>query len=517
MDTFVPLDLPPGFYRQGTGYQAKGRWREGNLVRFYQGTLRPIGGWRRLAGETGAVIGAVAGVPRNITSWATEPGGEYAIAIGTTEKLYVIVDGVLSDITPGSFAPGDSDADIIGGPSVAYGAGDYGDGPYGGVGTGTERVVGPGTWQFDTFGKFLVAITNFDNALYVWEGDATTNAQLVTDAPTGTAVVTTPERFVVVLGADGEERKVQWADQETLTDWTPTTTNQAGDFTLSTNGALRTGRRTKSETLLWTTTDAWAMRYVGPPFVYQFDLIGENCGVASPNAAVTVDTLAFWMGQENFFVYDGFVRPVPCDVHDFVFGDINRAQIGKVWAVANSFFSEVWWFYPSASSAEVNRYVAYNYRENHWVTGTLARSAGVDAGVVPAPIWADPSGVLWLHETGSSRPGGSAPFAETGPIELTSASRGATQNPNLLGVGNETMLVQRIIPDERFLGNLTASLYASLWPTDPEVLTGPFPATQPTICRVRGRTVRLRLAAPAADGDWRAGLYRLGVVQSSRR
>jgi hypothetical protein len=516
MDTFVAINPPPGLYRQGTNYQSKGRWRDANLVRFFQGTIRPIGGWQRLVSAAGAPFAAVEGVPRGVTSWAVTDN-EFVTAIGTTSDLYAIKQGVLYQITPDSFNVGGEDAEIGGDTGGAYGEGLYGDGLYGGAGTGIDQITAAGVWQFDTFGDFLVAIATHDKNLYVWEGDTSNDATLVDNAPSGEAVVTTPERFVFVLGADGDVRQVAWASQESLTDWAPTDENSAGSQILPTNGRLLCGRRSKGQTLLWTTVDCWTATYIGEPFIYRFDLVGESCGAVSPQAPVMVDTMAFWMGDENFFVYDGFVRPLPCDVHDYVFGDFNKTQASKVWGVTTAKFGEVTWFYPSALSLEVDRYVTFNYREKHWTYGQLARSAGTDAGPSASPIWADASGVLWQHETGSLRPGAGAVFAETGPVELTSGPRGLTTNPEMFGAGDQTMLAQRIVPDDRFLGDLRAYLYSALFPTDTEVQHGPFSTTQPTFMRVRGRTVRLRLEAASANSDWRAGIYRIGVVPSSRR
>lgn len=501
MDKLLPLDLPPGLYRQGTKYQARNRWHIGNLIRFVGRTVRPVGGWKPLLGSDGQELEALEGIPRGVISWQ-RAGGEYLIGIGTTSTLNLIESGELFDITPENFDVGGEDATSSGAGTGPYGAGLYGGGPYA-SGSGTSQITAPGVWQLDTFGDFLVAIASQDEKLYVWEGDSAEVAIPAPGAPTGKAVVTTPERFIFVLGADGDVRKVQWADQESYQDWVASDDNAAGDQILATHGELMCGRRARAQTLLWTNIDMWVASYIGQPFIYRFDLAGMNCGTVSPMAPVVVDTVAFWMGHENFFQYDGFVKPLNCEVHDYVFGDFNRTQKGKVWGMSISQFGEVWWFYPSAASTEIDRYVVYSYRENHWSAGELNRTAGADAGATAQPIMADENGVLYQHEFLEDRDG-HVPFLESGPIEL--------------GDGDQTMDIQRIVPDERNLGEVEAKLFTALFPTDTEREFGPFSTTQPTFTRAKARQVRLRLQEKDGAGNtWRIGTFRLGVVPSSRR
>jgi hypothetical protein len=285
-----------------------------------------------------------------------------------------------------------------------------------------------------------------------------------------------------------------------LTDWTPTAVNDAGGYELQTNGVLVCGKRSRNQTLLWTTTDIHAATFIGGDFVYSFTQLGENCGIIGPNAATVESGIAYWMGTRGFFGYDGFVKPIPCDVSDFVFGGLNYAQRAKVFCYGEPEFGEVWWFYPSNASAENDRYAVYNYRENHWSVGSLSRTAGVSRGVFTRPILADASGMVYEHENGTAR--SITAYAETGPIQL--------------GNGDRIMTVDQIIPDERTTGETQMRMFARLYPNQTETSTALLPASQPTDVRITGRTVRLRISE-RIPADWRIGEYRLEVTLRSKR
>ena len=201
-----------------------------------------------------------------------------------------------------------------------------------------------------------------DANVYSWDPNTGTGtaAAAVSGAPTGTALVVTEERFLFVLGAAGDNRKVQWCDQEALTTWTASATNQAGDQTLVTPGKLMCGRRIRGGTLLWTDQDVHLATYIGQPLIYSFQRVGDLCGIISRGAAVTVDSRAFWMGANRFYMFDGITRPMLCDVADGVFSDFNTTQRTKVVAYHDPQYNEVWWLYPSGASTEIDRAVVYN-------------------------------------------------------------------------------------------------------------------------------------------------------------
>ncbi len=202
-------------------------------------------------------------------------------------------------------------------------------------------------------------------------------------------MVVTEERFIFALGSGGNSRKVSWCDKENNTVWTPSATNEAGDIELATAGQIMQGIRGRGVTLILTDTDAHVAQYIAPPYVYSFQRIGTHCGAVSRLSAVAVDRGVFWYGQENFHYFDGnTVQTLKCDVHDYVFGDFNKDQQSKVWGMSVGSEDEIWWFYCSASSTEIDRYVGYDAAEGHWLIGNLSRTSGVSRGVFAHPFMA---------------------------------------------------------------------------------------------------------------------------------
>ena len=380
--TFIPLDIPAGFYRNGTDYEQSNRWREGSLVRWRDNSLRPIGGWqeRKASFSTNPV--------RGMHTWVTNADNAW-LAGGSHSELKVMTGGgTITDITPSDLATGREDAAA----NQGFGGGTYGSGYFGNPRQINQNsVLDPATtWSLDNWGEYLLAVHSDDGRLLEWQLDTATNAAVVSNAPTGNlSALVTEERFVFCLGAGGNGRKVQWSDREDNTTWTPAATNEAGDIELQTSGQIMQGVRTRGQTLILTDVDAHRARYLGPPYVYGFERVGTSCGSISAKAAADIDMGVFWMGQKGFFRFDGNgVSELPCDVHDYVFDDFNVAQQSKVWALANAQYGEIWWFYCSSDSLEIDRYVAFDYMENHWLIGELSRTSGVQRGVFRYPFMA---------------------------------------------------------------------------------------------------------------------------------
>lgn len=499
IESLVPLNIPPGIAGNGTLYQRKGRWVDANGIRFASGTIRPIGGWTEALGDDGEPFEPLAGKGRAAVSWSTATG-EGRVAFATTEGLFVVSGGVLQDITPSGWGHLSEEAtQTI--PGGDYGRGVYTAGPYG-IGGSSTVVRLPGNWSLDTFGDWLVAVDSESGELLYWDLDG--DAKPAPDAPSAHAVVTTPEFYLVALGADGDMRRVHWAAQESHSVWDVTSDTGAGYILLATQGRIVCGRRTRGQTLIFTDVDVHALEYIGGAFIYRATQVGSNCGIVGPNAVATVDSQTFWMGTRGFFTYDGYVKPVHCEVSDYVFGDINVLEASKAWAVPNAEYNEVWWFYPSAGSTECDRYVVYNYVEGHWTVGELERTAGVDLGATRVRYWLDDEGVIWEHETDTPPEG---VFLESGPVEI--------------GSGDQVMKVRRLVPDENALGEVELTLYYSMFPTDEEMVAGPFNPVQPTPIRITARQVRLRFDQVEPDeGDpssWRIGTMRLGGRIGGRR
>jgi hypothetical protein len=489
----IPIQIPPGVYRNGTELQAAGRWYDANLVRWFEGTLRPMGGWRKRSTT------AVSGVARGLLPWSDNSADRW-VGIGTHSHLYVMrADGVVKDITPEGYTSGIINASAnTGFGGLAYGAYSY----------GTARpdlgVSQPATtWALDNWGEYLVACADRDGKIYEWQLDFATPtvAEAIENAPVNCrSVSVTAERFIFALGAGGNPRKVQWCDQEDNTIWTPATNNQAGDYELVTPGALMAGKRVRGLHLLWTDTDVHSAQYIGQPFIYGFEKIGSGCGLISKQAVSVMESSAIWMGPNGFWMYDGTVRPLPSDVGDYVYRNMNQSQASKVYSVHFSAFNEVWWFYPSQASLEVDSYVTYNYRENHWNIGLMSRTCGSASGVFKSPLLVGLDGYVYDHDVGLTN--GETVFAESGPVQI--------------GVGDNVMAVREVVPDELTQGDVSVSFSTKFYPNDTEYAHGPYSTANPTPVRFTGRQVKMKIEQERG-ANWRVGTMRLDAVAGGRR
>ena len=480
----IPLAIPPGVYRNGTEYQGAGRWREASLVRWYEGSMRPVGGWESRITVTDKA-------PRGALAWS-DLSGDARFAVGTYEKLFSVSSGgVVTDITPAGLTVGLLDAAV----NTGYGGGFYGVGFYGTARPDTGNYSEATTWSLDNWGEYLLACSSADGKIYQWDLNPANDGVALSGAPVDNkAVMVTDERFVFALGAGGNPRKVQWCDRENNTDWTPTTTNEAGDLELQAAGQIMCGARVRGQSLILTDIDAHVATYQGPPFVYGFQRVGTSCGSVSRKALAVVDAGAFWMSTRGFFAYAGdTVSQLSSDVGGYVFSNLNRAQQSKIFAVACAQFGEVWWFYPSEGSNECDSYVAYSYRENHWATGVLGRTAGIDRGVFRWPIYFDSTGIAYNHEIGFNHD--SLPtYAETGPTQI--------------GNGDQVYHVTSLFPDEQTQGDVSITFKTRFYPNGDQRSYGPYAANAPTSCRFAGRQVNMRVDA-VRNADWRVGIMRI--------
>jgi hypothetical protein len=491
----IPLSIPPGVYRSGTELQSAGRWYDVNLVRWTEGSMEPVGGWERRGS------GTLTGKCRGLLTWKTNSNVRFA-ALGTSSKLYVMTQSsALVDITPTGFTAGSDDAST----GAGFGIGNYSAGYYGTPRPDSGSVTPATTWSLDTWGEYLVGCSTSDGKLYEWQLDFTTptKAAAITNAPTNCiGLLVTAERSLFALGASGDGRKVAWSDLENNTIWTPASTNLAGSIELQTTGRIVTAKRVRGQNLILTDIDAHTLTYVGQPFVYQAEIAGRACGAVSANCAAVLDNLCVWMGARGFHIFDGYVKPLQCDVYDYIFNNINTNQISKVYAVNNAQFNEVWWFYPSANSNENDSYVAWDYVENHWTIGTLARTAGTDRSVFRNPIMIGANGYIYDHEVGLNYDSGT-PYAESGPVQI--------------GNGDNIMYVNEMIPDERNQGGVTATFKTRYYPNGSEESYGPYSLTNPTSVRFNGRQVKMRVTTTTPATSWRVGTQRLNAVAGGRR
>lgn len=463
----LPLDIPPGVMGNGTDYSASGRWRDASLARWIEGSLAPVLGWEE---------GEDANFDPNCRS--------------------CLVTELVDEDTP-VFLAGSSDSlRFYTGTDSATAPGD----PYAGIladGTIDNRMSDDGRWTIGTFGDKILSQPTGDNLIY----SSDLIGASVNLIGGGSTFVVTEERFLMVFGTSSEQH-VYWSDREDHLELTPAATNQAGDFTLSTDGRILAGIKVRGQTLILTAIDAWAATYQGPPFVYGFERVGQGCGLITRQAVVNVNGAAFWMGIRGFYTYNaGNVQPLRCDVHDVIFGDKDPSADYKIWALHNSEFNEVWWFYQTTGASEIDAYVAYDYKQDIWTKGELSRTTGIPRGIYAEPRMLAADGTVYKHETGYSY-GGATPYAETGPISL--------------GAGDRLMSVTSLIPDEQTQGDVTATFKTRNYPNGPETSYGPYSLDDPTDVRFTGRQVRMRVTGNNAT-DWRVGINRLDVRPRGKR
>lgn len=512
---FIPINLPPGVVRNGTPYQvgAAGRWNDASQVRWLDNILQPVGGW--LAVTTAPL----AHPARGIIAWRTNSGLSRFYALGTSTQL-IVGDGssLTFDITPAGFTAGNDNAV----DNTGYGGGGYGSGTW-----GTPRQNGnyvpPTTWSFDMWGDNLVACSApGDGKIYQWALSTGTAAAAVANAPVNnTGIVVTDQQHLMALGAGGNARLVQWSDASNNTLWTPAATNEAGQLPLVTQGVIVGGVRVRREVLVLTTMDAWAFQYIGQPFIWTRNKVGEGCGLIGANAIVEAGGRVFWMSDKRFWFYDGAsVQELPCDVANFVFNNMNTLQAGKVAAGSNAAFEEVWWHYPSQSSNEPDRYVSYNYRNGFWMIGALGRTCWCDKGAFQNPFAVGTDGYVYAHEYGTLANGATrvgSVYATTGALELQQY-RGGVSGGFSAGGGDHITEVNQILTDELTLGDTQLTFTGKYTPNGPSYSYGPFTVRSDGYMdtRLSGRQLTMTVT-PVNDNAWQLGQMRWDARQTSGR
>lgn len=406
--------------------------------------------------------------------------------------------------------------------TFGWGVSSWGEGTWG-TARDTALAVASRTWDLASWGQNLLAVPR-GGGLYEYTVDTLDRAVLVStangyseNAPTQIAAMfVTPERFVVLLGTEPfsgafDPLLVRWADQETLDGWAPSPTNLAGEYRLAVGSRIVAGTVSRLQNLLWTDTALYAMRYLGDiEFVFGFELLGTNCGLAGPHAFAEKDGLALWMSPAGqFFIYDGSApRVLPCPVRRYVFDAIVAAQFETVWCGVNSEFNEVWWWYATDPDApEMDRYVAYSLAEDAWFIGTLARTAWIDKTSLSRPVAVAPDGALYVHETG----------VDAGDQALPAYIRAA---PFDVGDGDQVASIHRIVPDLEHDGTVRVTLQTRRWPQDAVEMdkTRLFTGTSRKIdIRAQGRQASIGFAVQGV-GEWfRLGDVRLDITPAGRR
>jgi hypothetical protein len=412
----------------------------------------------------------------------------------------------------------------------------YGIGPYGGggYGSGIPPVSGSGTpinaidWTLDNWGQILISCP-LDGPVYQWDptsGNPT--ALIIPEAPPVNegVFVAMPQRQIVAWGSTFNGIKdpllIRWCDIENFNSWIATITNQAGSYRIPRGSRIVQGIQAGQQGLVWTDLGIWAMQYVGPPYVYQFNELGTGCGLVGRKAAASVGGVVYWMGQSQFYRLSGNgVEPIKCPVWDVVFQDLDTSNLDHIRVAANSRFGEVAWHFPTKSnSGENHGYVKYNYILDQWDYGFnstanpyVARSAWINESVLGPPIGAGLNQYLFQHET--SQNADNSPmnsYFQTGYFALTEA--------------DVLMFIDQVWPDMKwgYFGgaqgaNILLTFYVTSYPGQTPTAYGPFTLTQATTYitpRFRGRLVSIRIESNDIDSWWRLGNIRYRIQQDGK-
>lgn len=462
--------------------------------------------------------------------------GEYTVTSVTSTNVYVV-----TALTTASASGTGGGAAVLYSYELAIGSEDSLTG--GGWGLGTWDSSPPGgwsnpttttvvttvarTWALDNWGEDMLA-NPAGGGLYSWDSSTgvSTRASLITTAPATMQAmfVSSEDRHVVALGAQplgggaNDPMLIRWSSDEDYTVWTPLATNTAGDKRLDQGSTIVCGVKTRGEHLVFTDSYAYSMAFTGPPDIYSFRPLGDNGRIAGPLAARAYSGVVYWMGASSFYLYNGAITEIPCAVHSRVFGDINTTNRAKIVCGVNRKFSEVWWWYPSSGSTELDRYVAYNITDKTWVYGNLARTMYVgDSDIVAEPYAISTDGYLYYHETGLSANGGLLnAYIVSGDVELNETREPATQ------AGNTMLHVGKYIPDFTTLaGSVNVTFTGKKYPRATETqISGPHtivPSTQYTNPRLRARQVSVRIESNGIADEWRLGLLRLDQTPHGSR
>jgi hypothetical protein len=481
-----------------------------------------------------SVSGAVGGIS------AANLQGEFEIQTVPNANTYTIVAGAAasSDAT-GATANGTYQINT-GLPTSIYGYG-WGAGTWNASTWNTSRegltgadgvLLQSGKWALDNWGEDVLA-QQFDGSLYYWDTSSGLSSNLA--ARTNVSGAPTKSRFMMVSGDDrhvicfGTETTIgtsstqdnmfiRFSDQEDPATWTPTATNTAGSQRLTDGNQINTAVRSRGAILIYTDTALYQMQFIGPPFTFGFKQLGSNCGAVGIHSAVDINGIAYWMGNDSFFLFDGAVKKIPCSVQDYVFDDINNNALGDVFCAVNSDFNEVIWFYPSKNSTQIDRNVTYNYAEKIWYIGSLSRSSWADRGVYSNPYAAEfdssdttatistINGVkegrtfVYLHEEGVNDDGAAMNcHIESGDIDV--------------GDGDQFLSISRFIPDfKNQVGAVDITVKSRPYPSASQRTHGPFAIATSTTkqdTRIRGRQLALRVSSDAVDDKWRYGTLRV--------
>ena len=459
--------------------------------------------------------------------------------------------------------------------SYGYGWGiaGWGSGNWGEAATASDVTLEPGLWSLDNFGQVLVA-TVLNGKTFTWNAGAstpldnrasTTTSGFATGSnPTATRVslISPTTRHLLHFGTETtigdtttqDDMFIRFSDQEDINTYTPSAINTAGTLRLQDGTKIIGALKAKEVILIWTDNALYTMKFIGGQLVFGLEQVGTNCGLIGQNAVVEIDGAAFWLSSKGFFLYDGTVKSIPCTVEDFVYDDFDTTKGQQVAAGLNNLYTEITWYYPSASSEYNDKYVVFNYGESAgvpggvWYTGTEARTSWIDSNVYPNPfatkydstadgtfpVIVGQTGLgqttYFEHEVGTDQinPNGTTTtvtsFIESFDIDLQQRGKDAQGRSTGPKIAGEVFLaMRRFVPDFKTLqGNAKVSLDVKRYPqqTSTQTALSPFTITSSTDkkdTRARGRFVSVKIENDATSESWRFGTLRLDLQPDGRR
>lgn len=519
-------------------------------------------------GQTGdfVTISGVAGAVNGIPSAALNKEFQITYVDGNTYTITVSAPATSS----GTAGAADFEYQITTGletytVATGWGAGGWGGFNEGGTSTGWGEAASTGgvgqqlrLWSQSNYGEDLIFAPR-GGAMYYWavnanpnifdrgvimEAGTTVNGSLIDStcpSVTNLVVVSDSSRFVIAMGTNDpsgalfptaqDPLLIRWSQQEEFYTWTPAATNQAGDYRLSRGSEIVAAQQTRQEILVFTDAAVYSMQYLGPPYVWGFQIMGDNISIAGPNVVAVSNNVTYWMGADKFYMYSGRVETLPCALRQYVYDDINMLQSYQFFSGTNEGYNEVWWFYCSANANVVDKYVVFNYLERTWYYGTMERTYWLDSPLREEPMAAGYNGQLIYHEIGNDD-GTTSPAS---PIEAFVQSSDFD-----IGDGHNFGLVSRIIPDLTFDGSDVAqpTVTFTVRPRQnpganygvsdsPDVTSVNNYAgqrtynvqqfTQYVYVRVRGRQMAFRVGSNELGVAWQLGAPRLDVRPDGRR
>jgi hypothetical protein len=431
-------------------------------------------------------------------------------------------------------------------PLVGWGSGRWG---FGAWGSGETTVSQLRLWSQSNFGEDLIFGPR-GGGIYYWDatdgvgtrGVAVNTLQNASDVPIfqNFILISDVSRFVFCFGCNDygstilDPMLIRWSDQESVTQWTPAITNQAGSLRLSHGSEIISALQVRQEVLVWTDSSIYSLQYVGAPVVWGSTLLGDNISIMGPNAAAVASGVVYWMGRDKFYKYDGRVNTLRCDLRQYIFSDLDQDQDYQVFAGTNEGFNEVWWFYCSQNSTIIDKYVIYNYAEDIWYYGTMERTAWLDTGLSQYPIAATYEPNLVIHENGVDDDIDGTPVAINAYI---------TSSQFDIDDGHNIGFVWRMIPDLTFRNSddtaplppqvvmtLTPFQNSGSGPNSPASVGGNSNATVTRIAqvpveeftgqvyiRVRGRQMEMKVESNRLGTQWQLGAPRIDIKPDGRR